>query len=788
MRFVCGVTAMLLSLLIGVTVWALMPTHKVFSWVETSELDYLVGALPSSGRPPIPPAVPFNHYPEALESLRAQVKGRYFPYVSLGTLGRRLTLKSGHSFPIFNESYVSEGFFKARQVNAQYGRLVHQGDESAIVLGHKLAREIFGDPSLAVGQAVELGSPISPNNVQSVEIIGVLTPSPAQDPHLDVDEGIVGILGSDLAAEVFNNLDILPLIINIRFRLSSDIQDILPELEMWAKGYFGSEGRVVSANSFVDDRRITIQRTLPRIAARHVTFVSFGITLAFSALLALYAQSYYHLLRRRQLLGVEKALGATRRQLTLRLIGTQLPWGLVGGLLGGFGVWSLYDILPKVFLTRPPIIVLVAAVLTPLLALLVLAAVASWPLLTQSAMSLLRGRMKGSRVRPLFILVYGGLAFALAGGLAASQVFVQVQREVEALQTQFGLMYSLQAGDAVIDDRTDRAFEAGSDFSPVFTSQDAKALEDLRGVREATVAQTLPNLSVTFNDVSTQLRAVAADDQYLEFMELQLIKGDAAGCVLTETSASDLGIAVGQELVLAGLQGPLPCQISGILQNPPELWSWLVQDLPELIVPPLDGLGLPLPGYNAIPFRSIRILVKLSSPEAELAVREWQATNFPDVQAELLPYTPDVETLLSSLRIQAQLFLLISLLAAVLSIWGIIGGFLALLEAERFRIALDRALGLSLQRMSRRWWFQTLGLGLLSSLLGLAIGYLFTVRLYNALALNIPNLPSRDTLVFSSELVIIIIFVLFILSAGLTLMATRWMKRQSSLTLLKEGV
>jgi hypothetical protein len=502
--------------------------------------------------------------------------------------------------------------------------------------------------------------------------------------------------------------------------------------------------------------------------------------------LALYAQSYWSLLRRRQLLGVEKAIGATKRQLALRLIGSQIPWGLAGGSIGCIGLLSLYLLMPGVFLTWPPLQVLVAALMAPLLALLILAAAVTLPVLTLPAMALLRGRVEGALVRPLLVLVYGGLALALAGGLAASQVHKQVRHETEALDAQFGKVYALQAGDPVIDDRAARAFEAG-EFWPVFSAGDAERLDRLPDVEAAVVAQTIPGLAVTHSGTTVSVRAVAGDDRYLNFMGLKLESGGGDGCVLSARIASRLDADIGDVIGLGGLGGPVSCRVSGLLIPPPELWSWLVEDLPELVVPPLNGLGLPLPGYDAIPFRSTRILLRLFESSSEDAIGAWQRERHPEIQAEVVPYTPDVGKLLSSLQLQARLFLLISLLAAGLSSWGIAGGFMALLEAERFRIALDRALGLSLQRITRAWWLQTLGLGLSSTVVGVAVGYFFAQRLYNALALDIPNLPGKEALFLSPEFLLVIILALGALSAGLTSFAAHWIRRQSTMELLKDG-
>lgn len=785
MRLNLIVSAALLSLLTGVLVWALRPTHKVFSWVELSSRDYLIGYLPGRGQPFGEAQVTLEDYADAIEDLESRVPGDYAPFAAVGRMGRRVHLPSGESFPLFREEYVSANYFEARRVHAEEGRLLRPGETGSVVIGHLLAREHFDRPSDAVGETVNLKRPGAEGAGEQVEIVGVLAPSPAQDPDIDTDEALIGTLDSQL--QPGSILASMPLFLHATFHDEADARRLVPRIEPWAESYFGSGGGVAAANSFVERRRARIEQTRPRVEARRHTFLGFAAALIASALFALYGQSYLHLLRRRQLLGVEKALGATRRQLALRLVGAQVPWGVVGGLLGWIGLWSLYDILPRAFLTRPPPAVLAAAMGAPMIALLLLAALVSVPVLTQPSMALLRGRVKSRRVRSLLVLVYGGLALALAGGLAANEVYLQVQRESGALEGHFGRMYALQAGDPVIDDRVSRAFEAGGGFSPVFSSRDARELEGLAGVEAATVAQSIPELGVTHEAKSRALSAVVGDSDYLPFMALPLLAGDPSGCVLSEDAVGDLGVAIGQTITLAGLTGPIPCRVSGVLQQPPAVWSWLVEDLPQIVAPPMDGLGLPLPGYTATPFGSTRILARLATPDGERAIEVWQARHHPEVEAEVVPYTPDVEVLLANLRGQAQLFLLIALLAGALSVWGIVGGFLALLEAERFRIAVDRALGLSIQRIAWTWWLQTLALALISGVVGVLMAAFFAHRLYNALALDIPNLPSRDVLGVSSEIILAIGLGLVALSGALTWMMARRIRRRSAMSQLKEG-
>lgn len=772
----------LLTFLIGVLVWATQPTEKAFSWVELSANDYLIGYFSSGVAPADPSVVRFSEYPAAIESLRMEVPGDYAAYAALGAMGARLVLDSGASFPLFNIGFVSDDYFQARSVSVLAGRLVEPGEQDAFVIGNALARQVFGDPASAAGRSVELVEPLGGGSSRTVEIVGVLAPSPAQDPDIDHDLALTGSLAAYLKERQVSAG--LPLYLTLRME-GVDPTAVLAAIERWTADYLGPESSVKHVNA--DPRRQAyVERTKPRIEARRRTLFGFGAALALGALLALYAQSYWQLLRRRQLLGVDKALGATRFRLIAHLLASQLPWGVLGSAIGAWLLWSLYDFIPDIFLTRPTGAIMSLAVVVPLVALLMLALAVSVPLLRAPAMQLIRGRVEGGRVRPILLLVYGGLAIALAGGLAATRVEGDVAAEARALANQFGLMYSLQAGSPVIDPRAERAFES-SEFAPVFMEADAVSLRQLPGVEAASLAQTIPNLSVSMDGKRTSAMAVAADASYMSFMGLRLAAGDNSACVLAPQVAGELRAALGDEITLAGLSGPVPCVVSGILEPHDALWAWLVADLPDVITPPLDGIGLALPGNTATPFSSTRVLLRLASPEVEDRVGSWLAATHPDAGAEVIPATPDVEGLLEGLKLQARLFSLMAALAAVLCVWGIVGGFLALLDAERFKTALDRALGLSLDNLTRRWWNQLVAWGAISASLGIMGGFLASRALYDALALDIPNLPKPEHLTLDLRSMVVVALFLVILSSVLSLTGRRWVARQSALQLLKEG-
>lgn len=551
MRLIISLAAALLTLLVGTTAWSLLPTTKAFSWVGMTDNDYLIGTFERNDGAQ---NVPLSQFAKAMASLRSAVAGDYHVYASIGTMGGRLLFDSGESFPVFRETYVTSEYFAARNVATDHGRVFTTGETSAYVMGTALARRVFGDPAAAVGQKLYLQT--NAGDRTPIEIVGVLAPSPAQDPDSDPDADLVGSFEALLASLGPRSAlyDVLPLHLYLVLGATNP-PDTLARITGWAERYFGQTAVVNQANVLAEHRATRIAETRPRIETRRKVLLMFGCALSLAALMALYTQSYWYLLRHRQLLGVDKALGATRSRLLVRLLYSQLPWGALGSALGVAGLWSLYDLIPGVFLTRPPYAVIGLAVGIPLTALLALALMVSMPLMRAPAMQLIRGKVQGARVRPLLTLVYGSLAIALAGGLAATRVEGNVHGEGQALSNQFGLMYSLQAGNPVVDTRAERAFEA-TEFAPVFTGSDAVELSRLPGVTAVSVAQAVPGLDIRLGERETTALAVAADATYLPLMALRLAAGDGSACVLAPPVAEALDAHLGDIVSLAGLPGP----------------------------------------------------------------------------------------------------------------------------------------------------------------------------------------------------------------------------------------
>ncbi len=776
LRLTLVIASALLALLTGLGCWTLYPGEKAFSWVESSGLDYVVGIDPTVDDSATQAAVTFGRYQEALSALSRQVPGNYFAYALTSRTGRRLGVETGSSFPLFQEFYVSDTFFEARGVTARYGTLGRETDQPTAVIGYQLARKIFGDPRLAVGQRVKLYTPGTSVDTEFKTIAGVLSPSFAQDPELDADNALVAPLATRLEEEAGT-----PLHLFVRFVSSAEAALRTPQLSAWARRYFGSASVAQSVNSLLGQRDAFAATALPKLAARRATLVIFVGLLVIATVLTLYLQIYGTYLHYRRSLGVKLALGASRKEVVLAFAVSQLGYSLLGGALGGLGLWFLYP-----YASESPASVVGVAVLSPSLLLLLLLAATTAPLFRQPIMALIQGRAQHARVRALLYLTYGGLSLALSGSVAATQVYLQTRAEAGGLSNRFASLYTLQTGAAMLDLRSERAFESPQSGLSVFEESDVQALSSLPGVTSASLAQVIPHLSVRYGSQELLLTGSVADRAYFKLLGLRLSRGDPSGCVLSQRAARELDLSPGQRLELVAQN--TTCLVSGILESPPELLAWLVADLPEVVIPPPNGAGLKTVGDATPTFRSSRILLELASPEALAAVREWLQKTHPQLPAELLPYVPDARDLLSSLRVQARLFLLTAILAASLSLWGIFNGGLLLLRAERARIILDRALGMPAFYLLRVWGFKVLGLGALSTISGWLVGYVFTVRLYNALALGVPGLPERETVMFSPTLVLVTVVALLTFSTGLILVVAHKMRRQPALTLQEDGV
>jgi hypothetical protein len=229
------------------------------------------------------------------------------------------------------------------------------------------------------------------------------------------------------------------------------------------------------------------------------------------------------------------------------------------------------------------------------------------------------------------------------------------------------------------------------------------------------------------------------------------------------------------------------------------LYPWLIADFPQVITPALPGLGPFIEdsqGRNMVPtdrFYSTRILFRLS-PGSNLAqVQSRFQTLNPTLRFQIVRYAPGAERALENLRWQTQLFLGLAILSCTLSIWGLISGFLALLDAQRYRLALERVIGLNLVSLQRQWWIQTLAFCGVSGTLGGGLALLLSTPLYNAFGLEVPSgepgnvLPIVTSIQTRGVFYILLVVALVFLTLTLVKIGVVYFKSQSVPRLLKEG-
>lgn len=539
-------SSFLLALIVGLGGWLLVFGARAVRWVEGSSRDYVVGRDPTL-EPRSDANLSLSHFGEALRALQRSVPGDYRAYAKTSLTGRRIELEDGASFPLFRELYVSATFFSARGVEVQRGRLWDEAEGGAAVIGYGLARRLFGAAQLAVGKRVRLYAPGAVTNTEEKVIVGVLGPSPSQDPELDADDALVLPLARRLEEEQGE-----PLYLFVRFEGASEAERVVPHMRAWSEAHFGPEGIAEPIDNLVQERGRFAEDALESLAARRITLVTFTVLLTLAMVTTLYTHLGWSYALERRRLGLERALGASRVGATLAFAKGQLLWSLIGGGAGGIGLWLLGPRLgARLGSLEPPLLLLAA--LVPSLTLLPLLVATLAPLMRQPvAVSLRPPRPRGCARLPIY-LAYGGLSLALSGGIAATQVYLHLRGEASGLEARFSRLYTLQTGASVLDFRAERALEA-LQAVPAFGGEDVRALTSLPGVRRGSLAQTLPHLTVSSGGRQLSAWTVVADGAYMGLLGLSYGEGTGApeGCAVSRRVADALRVGIGARLELSG--------------------------------------------------------------------------------------------------------------------------------------------------------------------------------------------------------------------------------------------
>ena len=754
----------LIALASGLVAWAIQPATKAFAWQSQDAFTYLIAPDPQARS--LRNLTPFSKWSAVSSQLRRDAPGDYWLYASQGTMGQRLVLPSGREFPIYTTYYASEEYTLARQMGLIAGRLPKPDEGDAVALGYLFAKKIFPDPAAALGARVSLATPGLRDaqgrpKREAVRIVGLLKPSPLQDPFFDVDAGLLRPLGPYLRDDEFAGRQTLDLI--VQFKNPADASRLVPLVRAWVGKHLGPAFMVASTWSLSgSDRPAPLG---PQVKARRDTLLALGLVVAFSALLATHALLLVPFMRTRRRLGIDLTLGRTRGGCLRDVTAETLPWLVLGAALGVAALGLLPSLTFEALKDRPPTGVALFALATPILAFSVLIASMIWPVVGLAPVRVIHAGLSSGQARRVLVSLAVGCGLVLLAAGGAWSVERRVNAEAQALDARYTRLWSLQSGAVVLDTRLDRAFESDLTMEAAFGEADAQALarmptfaaavlseplprlEVRAGERSAAVlGEALPRLGVRAGGRSATVLAATAGPGYLELVGLRLARGSSGGCLVTPNLASTLKVGVGDTLQLAGLAGPVPCQVTGLLAAPTELVRWLIADLPELIAPPLAGLGLLVPGRTRTAGHSSRILVRLadgvSDRAASQVIHAWLAGKAYAASIEFIPYAPNAREQTSTLRGQARLFLVLAAAGGLLAALAVVSGLQALLDAEAQEVALDRALGWPLSYWARAHFQRFVVVGGAVGLAAVAGTALLATRLYAALALDVPGLPA----------------------------------------------
>ena len=788
---VTGFCCTLIAFVLGVSAWLSYPTGRSFSYLNDTRPTYRIEVRwtlamleRKQPRPQIGDLADTVKRVSALVPSETHLYSTFFVSTPSRLVWRNRAVPSPRIVGVYGD------YLGGRDLRLMAGTLpgVNQPE---IVLSERTARALSDDPTELLGQTVVL----DPAGVGiSYRVTGIVSASPWRSSDADPDAG--GFQRLDPSAPATNQdvrIALYGLIPQIMLVFPAPpTASVLQSLER----YIAEElpgFRVYDANVATRED-ITTKAILERLNARSQSLPLLAVLLTASGLLSLAALLLSQLLRTRALLGVDLALGAPRRRLLLEGLTAQAVPAVIGAVVGTAGLFALPTLLPDVVQGSPPLGVIALAVALPPTAAVLLAFMLLRGVLRDPALALLRGARPGEAVRPLIGLML--LAFTLAAGGLFSALGVQEKLSAQAVRvkTEFGRVLEWTTS----GDSDSRKGESASFSSRSLGSADLEWISSQPEVRAATIAERM-NPNFRFNGKTVTIDRPIVGDDLAPTLEIRVLEGAAGGCMLTAAQAQRLGVRVGSVLEVPAKTGFLPCPVSGILENPDALKSFVMESFPGMTVPSRIGLvGKQGDMGAADPTRLLTtgLLVRLNvdvTPTRLAALRARIAAHRPGLRFTLRPYAPSIDALLAQLERQSQLFLALAGLGTLVALLGLLAGFVAYLDASRYRIALERTQGLSLRALLGGWVRGGLLLGLVGTGVGLLIATPLSAALYNAFSLDapvgmaldllpeaLPALPGWWTL--TAALAMVVLLTLALLQLGV-----RWLQRHSLIDLLKAG-
>ena len=246
--------------------------------------------------------------------------------------------------------------------------------------------------------------------------------------------------------------------------------------------------------------------------------------------------------------------------------------------------------------------------------------------------------------------------------------------------------------------------------------------QQLKGAQSTWVVETISMASVPPDPVPLLVTLKAVDaSQYPYYGEAQLepsmtlqqaLSGNSA--VVADEFLIRLNAHVGDTLRLGGKN----FRIAAVLKQEPDRMSAGAGMGPRVMISraALDQTGLLAPGSRA----SERLLMKLPAKTDQAAVRKQVEAALPD--AQVMDFKEGNPALSQGLDNATAILSLICLVAMVLGAIGVAMAMHAHLEQRMDMLAILKAVGANSADLLRIFLLQTMGLGLLGGLLGVAAG------------------------------------------------------------------
>ena len=787
-----------LAFTLGLAAWLAWPTGRSFSYLSDPrtalrlELPLTRDMLTDPSKRPRS-SVPVG---ERVRELQALIGGEGQVYSTLSVETSVPLVWQGKTLRGLELVKVLGDYLKGRDLSLRAGRLPGV-NRPEVALNETLASQLTPDVKALLGQEVVLNPQVGG---ERVTITGIVRSSPwrsEQDPDVGgfrfLDPSLPG-----LDPEVMTTLSFTPPGFNVVFDAPPS-PTVRQRLERFTAQRLPGFRLVNLSTLFQADP--TLKGIRARLQERTLALPLLASLLGLSGLCALGALLLSSLLRRRALLGVDLTLGAPRGRLLLEVLSGQLLPAALGGLLGTALLYALPKVLSGVLVGAPPNGVLLLALGVPLLTLTLLTLLVAGRVLSAPPLELLRGARPGEFVRPLLMVMLTAFTLAASALLSALGVREKLEGQTSRVRQEFGRLLEWTTSSGV-----DTRKGEGSVFSSrSLSASDLRWLEQQPEVRSATVAERL-NPDFEVGGQTVQIERPLTGDGLVKTLNLRVKSGTTGGCLLSEAQAQRLKLAVGSTLGIPAPGGVLPCRVTGLFETPDALTAFVLTDFPGMVVPSAlglvgkqrDALGQVAKRDPEAPneLRTTALLLRLrgdATPETLLAFKKRIVTYRPDLEFTFRPYAPSIASLLAALERQSQLFVALAALGTLMTLLGLLGGFLAYLDASRYRLALERSQGLTLHSLRWGWALSGVWLGSLGSLLALGVATPLSASLYNAFSLDAPvtmaldllpranpALPGAWTLGVAALLVVA-------LTGGMVLLGLRWLRQQSLMTLLKVG-